>query len=625
MKSWHVSLALALVHASVVFAQGSVLTPQQPQDAGSPGAFKIVGNSLVSAQQLFLGTEDQVYFIDKAEANPATVGGHSAWMSEYSLSSNMARTMELTTNAFCAGGGVLGNGTWVNVGGGVEAVSESAVAGGSSLRLLTPCDDGSCEWHITANLSTERRYPTVETLEDGTLLIMGGCKSCDFINNANSANPTYEIFPSLPALGPDGAYSPSLSIANPVFSPFLNSTLPANLYPLTFLLPSGRLLVQANRKTAIIDHRAGTEELLGDVPDAVRTYPASASVVLLPLTPRNRWEATIMFCGGSNISDDEWTNNLAQAPASKSCVQITPDVSGQYDHTDSLPEGRTMGNLILLPTGQVMLLNGANSGIAGIGNASWAVGQSYADHPILEPLLFDPEAPKGQRWSRANLSASTVPRMYPSSATLLPDGAILVAGSNPNFDYTNSPSVPYETEYRIEKLYPSYFDRRRPEPHGLPTVLTYGGSWFDVELSPDDYFHDPKHTKGAKVVVMRTGFSTHAQNMGQRLIELENTVSIDGGGVAVLHVAQVPPNPAAFPPGPAFLFVVVDGVPSIGVMVTVGSGRLGPQELSAPATLPPGVGANLVTNAKASAGHKPRDFERVVGMCVAGVLGALLA
>jgi hypothetical protein len=78
------------------------------------------------------------------------------------------------------------------------------------------------------------------------------------------------------------------------------------LYPFTFLLPSSRLLVQANWQTAVLDHRQGVEYRIDDIPDAVRTYPASAGVVMMPLTPANNWTATIMFCGGTNIGSNEF-------------------------------------------------------------------------------------------------------------------------------------------------------------------------------------------------------------------------------------------------------------------------------------------------------------------------------
>lgn len=59
-----------------VSAQGKVRTN------ATANAFEIVGNSLVSAQQLFLGTgaaSSKVYIIDKTERNPTTIGGYRAW------------------------------------------------------------------------------------------------------------------------------------------------------------------------------------------------------------------------------------------------------------------------------------------------------------------------------------------------------------------------------------------------------------------------------------------------------------------------------------------------------------------------------------------------------------------
>ena len=61
-------------------------------------------------------------------------------------------------------------------------------------------------------------------------------------------------------------------------------------------------------------------------------------------------------------------------------------------------------------------------GTAGYGNDTWAIGHSYADKPVLTPAIYNPAAPAGSRWSRNGYSASTVPRMYHSTATLLPDG-----------------------------------------------------------------------------------------------------------------------------------------------------------------------------------------------------------
>lgn len=121
---------------------------------------------------------------------------------------------------------------------------------------------------------------------------MGGCTNGGFVNDAGQTNPTYEFFPA--AAG-----------AQPITSPFLENTLPANLFPLTWLLPSGKVFIQANWGTTLLDYKAQKEYALPDMPHAVRTYPASAGTAMLPLTPANNWTATILFCGGSNIKSDQ--------------------------------------------------------------------------------------------------------------------------------------------------------------------------------------------------------------------------------------------------------------------------------------------------------------------------------
>ncbi|KAG8678270.1 hypothetical protein FRC08_017927 [Ceratobasidium sp. 394] len=113
-------LALATIFADAVIGDPTVLpAPGQPTKTGTPGTFEIVGNSGVSAMQLFLGQDNRVYILDKTENNPSKVGNpsHPAWATEYDLDSNTLRSMDVITNSFCAGGGVLGNGTWLNVGG----------------------------------------------------------------------------------------------------------------------------------------------------------------------------------------------------------------------------------------------------------------------------------------------------------------------------------------------------------------------------------------------------------------------------------------------------------------------------------------------------------------------------
>jgi hypothetical protein len=97
-----------------------------------------------------------------------------------------------------------------------------------------------------------------------------------------------------------------------------------------------------------------------------------------------------------------------------------------------------MPNIVSLPDGTYLILNGATQGYAGFG---------LANNPNLGALLYDPTLPLGARMSILN--NTIVARMYHSEAALLPDGRVLVSGSDPQ---TNNPdgTVKYPEEFRIE-------------------------------------------------------------------------------------------------------------------------------------------------------------------------------
>jgi hypothetical protein len=132
--------------------------------------------------------------------------------------------------------------------------------------------------------TTRRWYPTLEPLDDGRAIIIGGNKWGGFINSADNNNPTYEYYPR--------------NGSTPLPMSLLERTLPANLYPITHLLPTGQLILNLNNNATIYDHIQNQEYLLPNVPKAVRTYPASAANWMWPLTVEKKWLATVMYCGG---------------------------------------------------------------------------------------------------------------------------------------------------------------------------------------------------------------------------------------------------------------------------------------------------------------------------------------
>jgi hypothetical protein len=56
-------------------------------------------------------------------------------------------------------------------------------------------------------------------------------------------------------------------------------------------------------------------------------------------------------------------------------------------------------------------------------------GATYADNPALTPMIYDPLAPAGQRFSSDGIPATTIARMYHSTASLTPNGSIMLGVS----------------------------------------------------------------------------------------------------------------------------------------------------------------------------------------------------
>jgi hypothetical protein len=362
------------------------------------------------------------------------------------------------------------------------------------------------------------------------------------------------------------------------------------------------------------DYEANTETYLPDVPgQVIRVYPGSGAVAMLPLTPANNYTPTVLLCGGNDMKEYEWGNyswpfiDTFYRPASKDCQRITPEPtdgsSPEYEQDDDLLEGRTMGQFIILPNGKLLIVNGGVNGTAGYSTQTLVTtsysdmpyGMSLASGPVGTPALYDPSAPKGKRWSNAGLSSSDIPRLYHSSALLLPDASVLIAGSNPNVDVNTSTIFP--TTYKAEIFYPPYYAAKtRPAPTGMPKNISYGGASFDITVPASSYSGSANDAAdNTTVVLIRPGWTTHAMNMGQRFLQLNNTYTVDSDGSIKLHVAQAPPNANLFTPGPALLFVVVNDIPSNGTMVQVGNGQIGVQPTGAASTLPDSVRLDSVS------------------------------
>ncbi|KAG8697251.1 hypothetical protein FRC11_000157, partial [Ceratobasidium sp. 423] len=185
------------------------------------------------------------------------------------------------------------------------------------------------------------------------------------------------------------------------------------------------------------------------------------------------------------------------------------------------------------------------------------------------PVLYDPAAAAGSRFSSAGMPTSDIARLYHSVATLLPDGRVMITGSNPNADVETRK---YATEYRVEYISPPYMTKTRPTYSGLPNTWNYGQN-ITLNVTLPASLNPPTLT----VSLMDLGYSTHGVHMDMRMVKLKCTLSSNRKNLIITG----PPNAAIFPPGPAWVYVLSNGVPSKAQKVLIGTGASPPVDQGA--------------------------------------------
>ena len=150
--------------------------------------------------------------------------GVSVFGTEYNLSTNELRMLRPKSDTFCSGGSFFPDGTLLNVAG-AEAGPTTVAEGFDKLRTYAPgpCN-GACtqDWvELSELLQHYRWYPGVQTLTDGSVLVVGGADAGGLVLNEADINvPTYE------KVYQDGRATPA-----PVELPILNFTAAQNLDP----------------------------------------------------------------------------------------------------------------------------------------------------------------------------------------------------------------------------------------------------------------------------------------------------------------------------------------------------------------------------------------------------------
>ncbi|KAL6650973.1 hypothetical protein ACP70R_009898 [Stipagrostis hirtigluma subsp. patula] len=508
--------------------------------SGAGGSWKVLQRSVgVSGMQMQLLHTDRVILFDRNGVGPSNLtfpAGHAcpggdctAHAVEYNVASNTARPLTIVTDTWCSSGYVAPDGTLVQNGG--------YNAGNRTVRTVRACTDGSCDWVESPNALAEGRwYGTNEKLPDGGAIIVGGL-----------GVTTYEFLPKVPGGANNGAFIQ--------LRPFLSRV--NTLYPFVHLNIDGNLFIFANNRAILFDYKGG--RILREYPQVSglepRTNPFAGSSVLLPLKP-NPTEAEVLICGGAPAPQSA----TAALPALDTCKRLKiTDPAAQWVDEPRMPSRRVMGDMILLPNGEVAIINGAKDGLA-----LW----ESAKTPNLTPLIYQPD-----KRLFVDQAPATTPRMYHSSVVLLRDGRLLVGGSNPHerYEFTK----PFPTDLSLDAFSPDYLDvvndKLRPKifspsPSGAAVNVKYKAG-MKLAFSVPTNISDPQSQ--VRVTMIPPSFTTHSYAQNQRLLLLQADVSqpevkaIGGIQVPPIYEASVtmPASATLAPPGYYMVFVVNGRIP----------------------------------------------------------------
>lgn len=437
-------------------------------------------------------------------------------------------------NLFCAGHCLLPDGRVLVVGG------HAIFAGGSAAKAVHTFSPITNSWSRYSFMQKDRWYPTCVTLPDGRALITSGSEAGGPPTILKGVVRDVEVFD--PATGG--------------LTAFHNIHGDICMYPYMFVLPGGLLFFHSRNVSWLFAPGPGawsptngswSGDILMQGSTTTRTYPGMAGCVLLPLLPEDGYAVRVLMAGGGGAKESELNGStIATQTAEILDVDVSQN-SGRWRNTSRggnpllMTTPRFMSDAVLLPDGNVLLVNGAAVGKADDAHVSVAFAE-----------LFDT-----QTESFRPLTSMSVPRLYHGTALLLPDGRVAVAGHTKDF---NKPPVELN-RFEVELISPPYLFRG---PRPLINNVSFTGATLgygqDVTISTD------RPADIARVSLVRPGSVTHQLNTDQRYVGLVITQR-SSGSVTV----KAPPDAPTAPPGHYLLFLVDGrGVPSRGEFVRVG-------------------------------------------------------
>ena len=409
-------------------------------------------------------------------------------------STSLFSAVPALVNEFCSGLAGMPNGRLLVAGG--------HYAGHVGLMSANLFDPMSQTWLSGTPMAYGRWYPTVTALPDGRMLVTGGETTCPYCEA------------DIPEI-----YDPNTNS----WLQLNNSSLNVPYYPHIFVLPDGRVLNSSTAETPIPSRVLNLQTGNWTIVDPAVLDGGSAVM----------YRPGKILKTGTSVDPDQ-----AERPSvSTAYVLDMTQGSSTWTQVPSMNFARTYHNMVLLPDGNVLVTGGGlTTGAVDVGTA------------VLQAEMWSPGA---QPPTFSKMASMVAPRLYHSTALLLPDARVLVAGGG-RWNEVGEP-----TDQLSAEIYspPYLFNGTRPVISSAPTTIQYATN-FSITT--------PDALQIGSVVLMGLGAVTHAIDQNQRYVPL--TFQQVAGGLTL----QSPSSANLAPPGYYMLFIVnSNGVPSVASIVKI--------------------------------------------------------
>ncbi len=404
-------------------------------------------------------------------------------------------TINAPDSVFCDGAAQLPDGRIIVIGG-YGGLSTGQI-GIVDTNIFDPATN---TWTRVANMHMPRWYPTLTELADGRYVAISGNST-----NASTWADTPEV------------YDPTTNTWT-LLSNVSTSQVHEEEYPFSYLIPNGNVLNIGPSED--VTHELNVDNQTWTSVGGASGVVNGSSIQYLP--------GKILYSGGASSVD---TTEPAQATTA---VLDTTAANPQWQQTAPMNYPRIYHTLTMLANGQVLAVGGESTS-----------DQSVATTGTLPTEIWDPTT---EKWSVAAPIATA--RNYHSTAVLMPDGRVLVAGGG-HYNGLNDAGQDSAQIYS-----PSYLSNGpRPTITSAPSSTTYGST---ISVST------PDASSITAVNLVSLGTDTHQMDMNQHFVPLSFTAS--SGSLNV----TMPSSSADAPPGHYMLFILNNqGTPSIANIIGI--------------------------------------------------------